>query len=45
MVRARAELGWARFIAYSLQTVAEDKDPGSTPILTVETTELLGQRE
>lgn len=45
MVRARAELGWACFIAYSLQAVAEDEEPGSIPVLTVETTELLGQRE
>lgn len=45
MVRARAELGWACFIAYSLQAVAEDEEPGSTPVLTVESTELLGQRE
>lgn len=45
MVRATAELGWAHFIAYSLQAVAEDKMPGSTPVLNVETTELLVQRE
>lgn len=45
MGRARAELGWACFIAYSLQAVAEDKEPGSTPVLNMETIELLVQRE
>lgn len=45
MVRATAELGWASFIAYSLQAVAGDKEPGSTLVLNVETTELLVQRE
>ena len=45
MVRATAELGWARFIAYSLQAVAGDKEPGSAPVLSVEATELLVQRE
>lgn len=45
MIRAKAELCWPHFIAYSLPAVAQNKEPYRTLAPNVKTTELLAQRE